>query len=1470
MLLKLNLLLFFYCIFLSVSAQAPVCNTRVFQLQLGSSRAENPSDVLMLPDGYLLAGKDSSAAGVFGRLIKVDEDGKVVVSKEIKMGSNALQIKKLRFISNTLFALGETADNSGKTTPVLMTIDASTLNVLSSTTLAPSPASWHAAAFDQGEADTLSILCYNDSTINVTRVTVDGTVLWSKSYKTGMRPDPVGIVNNYTDFYIAYNTVEGGIHKAVVMRLGNNGVQHTNSVVGGGTENVEYILHSMQMVLGLLYITGVELKDGKAFPFRFTVSLTITLINGEEDFSLSSLSTGLSLRTAQSDWSEVIAAGMPNSSALYLAFTFPLNYNSPISAKKISYPYPVTLKQIIRTADAGSLILAQEAGNGGKIVLTKVDSSGTLPGCGSDTITASFTGWPVETEQIMLPYVTETLQAASVPVTSADLMVTEVADCRSLYCPVIPQPPVCERTFFKRYDNQSHSPFPRQIIHAGNGKLLVAADYRANPYIADDITSLSLFDTAGNVVKNRNLNGRESMYLNKITRLRDGSYMGVGNVATSWVFPYPLGIMKLDSGLNLLWQKKLNFELPYTGFFDLIESSEGDVYCYLRDTYTNIPEKRQLLKVDRDGNPVWFKEYDAGLSVFSGTDEQNGWLVEKSNYIYMTYHPEADWSPHILKISKSDGSIIWDRQYSMGPFLGSNINIQVLSFVADATNLYIAVVGGDRNVLLKVNPSDGSLVSSLLKGSSGVSITGMVVSGKGNLVVSASGGAGKVYGVVEMDTSFRRLQKQFLQLPLTGVIRDVVNYDDSINFAVGEGIISGNPYESYLTLEKYNFQSSFTSCQVTDPGLLFRAITVPVVNGAAIARNLPLPSPASLNITTTAGSLQYQGYYCGNQPLCSSVTISGPAAICDSGIYHYSALKDPGCEAHVNWAVNASADSVEMVAITDTSVDLHITRPGNYQLRAKIFGSCDWIGDSMVIRASVKADHALDLGPDTTLCEGNRFTLNAGGGFSAYRWQDGSTDTSLMVTSAGTYFVTVQGGCDIELTDTVVVAPHAAIPFDVGEDTTVCKGESITLTAPKGFNNYQWTDGNNTNSTTATAIISPTVGTKYTVHADAEAGCGVSDSIFVAVREVPAIHLRNDTSFCQGQFITLDAGEGFKTYEWNTGETTQEIITGEEGMYTVTGFLNGCAVRDSMKVLSVYALPSFSLGADTTLCEGQTISYAFDLQNAGYAWSTGNTGNHATISGPGNYWLTIEQNGCATSDSVSISYQPAPVIDLGSDMTICEGTARTLTAGNNNATYLWQDKSTSPQFTVTSAGAYFVIASLGSCHSSDTIQISVTPLPQFTLGADQYLCMGQTITLTPHISTEVSYLWQDGSTTPTYAVTKEGTYFLTASNSCGSLTDSVTITLGFCDLIMPNAFTPNYDGINDIFRVKYPFPVKSFLLRIYDRFGEKVFESNDIHKGWTGTFKGINALQGAYVWTISLVNSEGKTESGKGIVTLLR
>ena len=72
---------------------------------------------------------------------------------------------------------------------------------------------------------------------------------------------------------------------------------------------------------------------------------------------------------------------------------------------------------------------------------------------------------------------------------------------------------------------------------------------------------------------------------------------------------------------------------------------------------------------------------------------------------------------------------------------------------------------------------------------------------------------------------------------------------------------------------------------------------------------------------------------------------------------------------------------------------------------------------------------------------------------------------------------------------------------------------------------------------------------------------------------------------------------------------------------------------------------------------------------------------------------------------------------------------------------------------------------------------------------------------------------------------------LTAVNICGSSTDEIKITAGLCSLLLPNAFTPNGDGINDVFGVKYPFAVKTFLLTIYNRFGEKVFETTEMSKG---------------------------------------
>jgi gliding motility-associated-like protein len=87
---------------------------------------------------------------------------------------------------------------------------------------------------------------------------------------------------------------------------------------------------------------------------------------------------------------------------------------------------------------------------------------------------------------------------------------------------------------------------------------------------------------------------------------------------------------------------------------------------------------------------------------------------------------------------------------------------------------------------------------------------------------------------------------------------------------------------------------------------------------------------------------------------------------------------------------------------------------------------------------------------------------------------------------------------------------------------------------------------------------------------------------------------------------------------------------------------------------------------------------------------------------------------------------------------------------------------------------------------------------------------------------------------------------------------------------LPNAFTPNGDDLNDLFRVKYPFSVKSFLFTIFDRFGQKIFETADMNKGWDGSYKDIPQPPGTYVWTIQVIDSRNAAQSYKGIVTLIR
>lgn len=210
-------------------------------------------------------------------------------------------------------------------------------------------------------------------------------------------------------------------------------------------------------------------------------------------------------------------------------------------------------------------------------------------------------------------------------------------------------------------------------------------------------------------------------------------------------------------------------------------------------------------------------------------------------------------------------------------------------------------------------------------------------------------------------------------------------------------------------------------------------------------------------------------------------------------------------------------------------------------------GTCETSPRQAVV-AAIRPIPSVNIGNDTTICPGVSYTLNAtttGTGVS-YAWNTGATTPTLTVNTAGTYSVAVTvnscTGSDAR-TITPGIVPVSVLPAV----TDLCSGNTATLNAGNAGSTYMWTPGSNTTQT-----INVTAGGTYTAQIKSVDGCVISSSTNVMIRPLPVPALGNDTSICEGDHITLDAGNPGYAYLWNTGATTQTIAASDSGTYLVT------------------------------------------------------------------------------------------------------------------------------------------------------------------------------------------------------------------------------------------------------------------------------------------------------------------------------
>lgn len=226
---------------------------------------------------------------------------------------------------------------------------------------------------------------------------------------------------------------------------------------------------------------------------------------------------------------------------------------------------------------------------------------------------------------------------------------------------------------------------------------------------------------------------------------------------------------------------------------------------------------------------------------------------------------------------------------------------------------------------------------------------------------------------------------------------------------------------------------------------------------------------------------------------------------------------------------------------------------------------------------------------------------------------------------------------------------------------------------------------------------------------------------------------------------------------------------------------------------------------------------------------------------------------------------------LGADTSSCN--ALTLQIGVADifgVNYLWNTGSVSSKITTSGFGDYWLELTQNGCKIRDTLSVIPRPKPMVNLGPDTSVCRYKPALLSAGTSTFDTYLWSTGATTPSIVVTQTGTYSITVTKSGCEASDTILVTPGDCDVYIPSAFTPNNDNLNDNFGVVDNTTLQYYSMQIFSKWGQLIFNSNDVAKKWDGTYKGKKMPNGSYVWILNYTNIRGRKFYEQGTVMLLR
>ncbi|HTB31340.1 MAG TPA: PKD domain-containing protein [Bacteroidia bacterium] len=638
-------------------------------------------------------------------------------------------------------------------------------------------------------------------------------------------------------------------------------------------------------------------------------------------------------------------------------------------------------------------------------------------------------------------------------------------------------------------------------------------------------------------------------------------------------------------------------------------------------------------------------------------------------------------------------------------------------------------------------------------------------------------------------------------------------------------------------------------------------------------------------------------------------TVNDTTSLCNGDSVHFMGLSTFDSTSSVSWNWSFPGGSPSTSTIQDPAVYYSVSGTYSVTLIVDACGGDDTVSRNVSITTGTLG--GIRLTGKTPICAGTTDTLSASGA-TFYQWSNGATTSSIIITPATTTTYSLHinnGSCQGDTQITIQVNPYPII--SISPPDTICAGNTSNIVAAGGTT-YLWNTGATTNSITP----SPLSTTIYTVQISN--GCAIDTTVKITVKTSPVLTLSPTDTICSGNSVTLRVS-GADFYSWTPSTnlsctncpdptasptvSTSYIVTGTDS--------DGCFISKSVAVL-IEAPPEIGDIPNQTICSGNAVTLqANDLSGFGgnYTWQPGGlTSATISISPSTTTTYTLEyDNKCGSiAKNITVFVNPTPNPSFDADIT--QGCAplciqfrdeSTISSGNiSQWSWIFGNGDTSyhktPIYCYPDTGTFSVTHTAVSdkgCSATLEIVKMITvfskPVANFIYSPQPISILAPVVQFTDQSKDAYGityWTWNFGDFSPsdlqnsfkspshTYADTGIYCLQLMIMNNKGCV-DTITKCLEvypIFTLYIPSAFSPNSDGLNDLFITKGAY-VKDFDMYIFDRWGMELFHTTDINKGWNGTVRSnVICQEDTYVYSIIATDCSNLKHSYVGQFSLIK